>query len=247
MSRMPHTPPVPPENGREEPGFPFFRVYLLCTPERVPLLPGLPAFDPNRIRVIDPRSLTSDLFVDAVNAVVSGDPKPVPRWALYDCAETTGVVVGCLDHRGLPVSLLAATPTTVEGEWHTFTLRAHDPGLAIRTARLMVDLTRPRAVTAVSPYRGGSIDVFTMLGRVMLVTAYTPAHSEPMSATIRVHPGEERPTGGEVLTVDTRREEALRRLQDEIESGDRYDIAAGPGIDGLLSVEKTDAPSRGDA
>ena len=196
--------------------------------------------------MIDPRTLASEPFIDAVNDTVSRGPKPVPRWALYDCAETTGVVLGCLDHRGMPVSLLAATPTTEAGEWHAFTLCAHDPGLSIRTAKLMVDLVRPNVVTAVCPYRRGNLDVFTVLGRVGLVTAYTAAHSEPMSATIRVQPGEKRPPGGDALTIDTRREEALRRLQQEIEAGGRYDIAAGPGSDGLLSVEKTDATSRGD-
>ncbi len=244
MSGVTHTPNEPPEAGGEQSGLTRFRVYAVCSPERASRLPGLPGLEPGTIRMVDPRVVSSKPFLDAIDRVISGGPKPIPRWALYDCAETTGVVLGCLDHRGGPVSLLAATPTTTEKEWLVFALRAHDPGLSIRTARLAVELLEPRALTAVCPYRGGAIDVLTTLGPASLVTAYTAAENEPMSATIRVRPGAPGPDGGHAERIDTRCEQALRRLQSEIEQGNRFEITAGPDRDGLLIVEKTDAPHR---
>lgn len=215
--------------------------YVVCTPERAALLPGLRRG--RSIEVIDPRRVSSERFIDALDALLAGGARELPRWALYDCAETTGAVVGYLDGAGVPVSMLAATPTAAEGGWHFFALRAHDTGMSARVVSLAAEIIRPGFCTAVLSYRGRMFDAYTRLGRASLISAWTPAHSEAASATIRVRPGDNRggETGAERVAIDTRNEEALRGLQLDIEHGARCEISAGPNENGILTVEKTDA------
>ncbi|USN98874.1 MAG: hypothetical protein H6810_12065 [Phycisphaeraceae bacterium] len=214
---------------------PGHRAYVICTTGRT--LPGSSNM-PGLVR-IDPWKTSSGAFVDAVNALQQsrlGD-LAVPVWALYDCAESTGAVVGLLDGAGKPVSMLATTPTLERGAWHFYAVCAHDPAVLAGTFSVAVEVLRPKVFSMVLPWEGGAFGACLEIGAMELVTARTPCHTEPRSATVRVRPGAATPAGNRA-TVNTRDAAALQRLQEEIEQGIAYMVVEPPSPSGVVVLER---------
>lgn len=197
------------------------------------------------IEIINPWHHAAGGFIAAINELQhsqrDGLSLGIPAWALYDCAESTGAIVGFSagsagsNH---PVSMLAATPAMREGSWHFYALCAHNSSLLKPTIDLAVELLRPREITAVLGWGDGSLGAYIGLGRGELVTAWTPAHTVAASATIRVVPGGAATAGGVVYELDTSDERSLRSLQREIEGGACYEFSDPPGEEETILLEK---------
>ncbi len=197
---------------------------------------------------VDPLLVRSGPFIERLNRLQQRFLEPaglgIPAWALYDCAEVTGMVAGArtLGDDPEPITMLAATPMLIPGHWHFFGLCASDDAERLATVAILVALLRPVAFTAVLGWADPAWSAYERLGPVEILTAWTPAHTRVASATIRVEPGPPRPhahddTPGERLDLDTSDERALRRLQARIDLGARV-YPVGPVAAGRAAALK---------
>ncbi len=197
---------------------------------------------------------------------------PMPRWVFYDCAEVPGGIFGFArpakqvplwvryalevpdDYDGyVPLSLYVAIPMLEPGSWHTYTwcsLNEVAPGagpanLALFTQAVGLQAFSINLAYGTTQWRSYKLGDHARFGPLDLVTAWTPAHSDPTtltftipsdparieSALMKVPPRPERddPT---VRWVDCDDHDQLQALQADIESGRRFQIIAGPVITG---------------
>lgn len=123
----------------------------------------------------------------------------IPRWAVYDCAEVPGAVIGFLrtpvdsadDARLDPLSLVLATPMLEPGAWHLYGLTvrcAADPGeeqtlrlLTIETAMSLLDAERASLIV---PWSSPLLAGLPALGPVEILAALTPLHGPAPAATV---------------------------------------------------------------
>ncbi|MBZ0170805.1 MAG: hypothetical protein K8E66_00345 [Phycisphaerales bacterium] len=217
---------------------------MVCTAKRVRTLPGLGAESSSSIHLIDPWRVSCGAFLSSLNEFLSrtrvAGSLGVPAWALYDCAESTGAVIGFTHgahHPGEPISMVAVTPMMRDGAWHFYALCAREPCLIPTTLELAVGVVQPREFTTVLAYTDGLFDACLSLGRIELVTAWTPAHTDPASATIRVFPGNAAASGGHHLDVNARSSDEMVRVQHDIENGARFAVEAA-GENGVLNLRR---------
>ncbi len=197
---------------------------------------------------------------------------PMPKWVFYDCAEVPGGIFGFglptaevpewvrralrveADYDGLvPLSMLVTIPMLAPGAWHTYTLCSINevaPGAAPAGLRLFTCAAGLAAVGTTTSYgatqwRSSKLYAQTRFGPLELLTAWTPAHSDPQTLTFRVDITPERidralsgapirpPAGaGPLRMIDCDDTAALRSLQTEIEAGASYLVTGPPVIDG---------------
>jgi len=185
-------------------------------------------------------------FIHRLNALhrahVPSESLTIPSWALYDCAESSGFIVGLETPGGPgsdpdPLTMLAATPGMTGGAWHCLALRGRNDLLGA-TLEAGLGLAKPARMTGVVCWADPVLGVLAAGRRLGVLTAWTPAHSEPASATYLISQPE--PDRAETETERTRlatRDEAMmRRVQGEIEAGRRAWID-GVDADGGVWVE----------
>lgn len=192
----------------------------------------------------------------------------MPNWVFYDCMAVPGGVVGFgapaaalpriarevigvpADYDGLvPLSLFVAIPMLSPGAWHIATLCALSevfPGAGL--AGLML-ASKAAGLVALGvetcwgacQWRSSHLAVHARFGPLDLVTAWTPAHSNPRTLTYRFPVTPERierafgraaPLGGGVRWVDCDDDRELQALQREIEAGRRLQVLGPPVEDG---------------
>ena len=197
---------------------------------------------------------------------------PMPRWVFYDCAEVPGGIFGfarpasevplwvryALDvpddyHGPVPLSLYVAIPMLEPGSWHTYTLCSLNevaPGagpanLALFTQAVGLQAFSIHRAYGTTQWRSYRLEDHARFGPLDLVTAWTPAHSDPTTLTFTI-PGEqqriqhalegdpEQPAADDpsIRWIDCDEHDQLRALQVDIEAGRRFQIVAGPVIDG---------------
>lgn len=234
----PSTAPHPPAGG-------LSRVFAVCAADREQ--EWREAWGGRVHRRIDPMRVESGPFIAQLNrlqrAAFEDGGMAVPQWALYDCAEVTGLVAGLLDERGdEPVSMVAATPMLAPDAWHLFALCARDGSLLARTLGLVPALLRPSALTGVVAWRGGAWTAWRALGRLEILTTWTPAHTDPASATVRIAPRSARASGassagecGEIIPLDPDDHAAMQRIQSRLDGGARVFLEGEAG-DGLMRL-----------
>ena len=225
---------------------------IAITPEHI--------FDPQRVQGRVFISLVKRL--DAMTYGPQG--LSMPDWVFYDCAVMPGAVFGFAsrasdlpdwvrrglgvpaDHHGLvPMSMLIAIPMAHRQSTLVYTLCSINqvtPGAApeglwrLTLAAGSKALCLPEMV-ATMQWRSPRLSLFSGLGPLHLMTAWTPAHDNPATCTFRVATtdgsrsrlldAELPPTEHIQRYVDPDDEDALRGLQMEIEDG--LDVAvAGP-------------------
>jgi hypothetical protein len=202
-------------------------------------------------------------------ATLSRQGVAMPRSAFYDAAELPGGIVGFagraaslpaplrrllqvpLGYTGLvPLSLYLALPMLQPGTWLGYsliTLRDRflgDPywGLGRLTKAIALKMFRARAQIGVSQWNSRTLRLHALMGPLMLLTAWTPAHAWAASLTYRAEindAGLKRLAGdrsGSVsypaseLRVDSDDHPALHRLQARIEAGERLCVAGLPEL-----------------
>ena len=193
----------------------------------------------------------------------------MPSWVFYDCALMTGAVFGFAiraaalpgwvrktlrvpgDYLGLvPISQFVAIPMAHRKAQLVFTLCSINqvaPGaapeglwrltLAAGTAALRVDV-----MVATTQWRSAQLGLFTSLGPLKLLTAWTPAHDIPATATFYVYTDDDArarlvhgtrvpdPWADGYLDADDPL--AMQALQTEIEAGLEVWVVGAPEIRG---------------
>jgi hypothetical protein len=203
---------------------------------------------------IDPHRLDREPVLDLVHRLAdelhTRAGGEFPRWALYDCVQTPGGVVGFAvsardasptvrevlrvpeDYTGpVPVSMVAAVPMLDRGAWHLYGLGAIEgsPAPALELAMTVLGI---RSAVGTTGWRSPDLEAHTRLGPLEVLTAWTPAHTEPATLTYRFDVDAVVGETGASTTIAFRDVAALRVLQEAIESGDRYRIVGPPVGDG---------------
>lgn len=192
---------------------------------------------------------------------------PMPRWVFFDGAELPGGIVGFglpvealpedgrrllsvpADYRGLvPLSMFIAIPTFEPGVWMAHNLasvasvlpQASLRGLGAFTKAVGLKTFRARSQVGATQWNSFALRVHTRLGPLALLTAWTPAHSEPWTLTYRVELTEARlrhlarDASGRVprprieAWLDSDDHAYMQRLQADIERGSPVWVAGPP-------------------
>jgi hypothetical protein len=195
----------------------------------------------------------------------------MPRWVFYDCSEMPGGICGLTvpyealppsllkgapaepDFRGpWPVSMAIAIPLATEGAWlkHTLcsinevTQLAAPPGLRTITFALALALFNVKTLYSTLQWRSSELRVHLKFGDLELVTAYTPAHSEPCTLTYRCQVTPERlrrglsgkdaykPEPEDAFYLDADDVDGMIRIQRRLEAGERIFVCGRPVRDG---------------
>jgi hypothetical protein len=192
---------------------------------------------------------------------------PMPRWVFFDGAELPGGIFGFgkrpdelsaaaragmgipAGYRGLvPYSMFIAIPMLEPGAWMGHNLASLNEtfpeeglsGLASITKAIALKAFRAETFFGVTQWRSMALHIHTKFGPLDLVTAYTPAHSEPRSLTYRFDVTDERlraacgdpsislirPAATEELDADD--EEGMRRIHAEVRAGVRWQVVRAP-------------------
>lgn len=196
---------------------------------------------------------------------------PMPRWVFYNCSELPGGIVGFGrraallsdaqrerltvpdDYEGLvPFSMFIAIPMLPAGDWMGHNLcslnrvfpEAGLKGLASTTKAIGLSVYRTKRLFGATQWLSTALHIHCKFGPLDLVTAYTPAHSEPMTLTYLVEitaegllnacgdPAAQISRPAPTLWVDGADVDRANRLQDEIESGERFQITGPPRREG---------------
>lgn len=192
---------------------------------------------------------------------------PMPRWVFFDGAELPGGIVGFgapedtldpatkavldvpSDYRGLvPLSMFIAIPTFETGVWMAHNLcsmagrvrQSNLRGLGSLTKAVGLKVFRASAQVGATQWDSPALKIHTRLGPLALLTAWTPAHSEPWTLTYRVELSDARlrhlarDADGRIPEpyidgwMQSDDHDEMRRLQAEIEQGAAVSVAAGP-------------------
>lgn len=192
---------------------------------------------------------------------------PMPRWVFYVGSELPGGIMGFAreaegltkhqrellelesDYTGLvPFSMYIAIPMIPRINWMGHNLASLNPvfpelgyrGLASLTKGIALRVYRAEHQYGATQWESKALNIHTKFGPLDLITAYTPAHSEPMTLTYRVRLTDqalraacgdagakmERPKVG--FWLEAKDVDHACRLQDEIEAGAQYQIVDRP-------------------
>jgi hypothetical protein len=196
---------------------------------------------------------------------------PMPRWVFFDGAELPGGIVGFgadvtelqpatrqllrvePGYQGMvPLSMFIAIPTHEAGVWMAHNLASMAPqvpdegldGLGGLTKAYGLGVYRAKRQIGATQWNSSALSIHTRLGPLELLSAWTPAHSEPWTLTYGVDVTEARllnlardPAGAVAtpspdLWVDSEDHALQRDLQARIESGERYQIVGKPELVG---------------
>ena len=192
---------------------------------------------------------------------------PMPRWVFYVGSELPGGIMGFArhaegltqsqrdlleierDYKGLvPFSMYIAIPMIPRINWMGHNLASLNPvfpelgyrGLASLTKGVALRVYGAEYQYGATQWESKALNIHTKFGPLDLITAYTPAHSEPMTLTYRVVLTEltlraacgdpsaslDRPQAE--FWLDAQDVAHASRLQDEIEAGAEYQIVDRP-------------------
>jgi hypothetical protein len=156
------------------------------------------------------------------------------------------------DETFVPLSMWVAIRCAEPGAWLGHNLSSANlllagegalPGLATLTKVLGVKLTRARRQYGATQWSSRSIGLHLRLGPMELLCAYTPAHTHPETFAYRIEVSDEallaslrpgwhapEPAGERVLDADDAG--GIRRLHDDIERGERWQLVAAERREG---------------
>lgn len=192
---------------------------------------------------------------------------PMPRWLFLDGAALPGAIVGLGrrshaisgavraalgvpdDHAGIvPCSMYIAMPSFEEGAWvghNLASLRERLPteplrGLGGLTKAIALKVIRASTQLGMTQWDSRALRVHARMGPLALLTAWTPAHSEPATLTYRARLDDEvlrclaRDTSASLARpaperwIDSADHAAMQALQARIEAGERLCVADIP-------------------
>ncbi len=173
-----------------------------------------------------------------------------PRWALYDCAELPGAVLGlCARHDALParvasalgakradwlpLTFLMAVPSQLPGRWLVHSVcglpeacEGEERDLRPATMRFAYPWLGARHVTSICQWQGDRLALHARWGALELDAAWLPSHDHPASCVFHYEPRATRERVGARLPpaafgVDPTDCGQLQQLQEQIERGVR--------------------------
>ena len=158
----------------------------------------------------DPLRVASAPFLDRVQTLDSLTYGPVgmamPRWALYDCAEMAGALVGLgtnavnlparlrtafsipEDYAGLvALSMYIAVPLLGERRWLSHSIcsinevapSAAPPGMTVLTMALGIEAVGARHFVGATQWSSPKLAAYARFAPLRLMTAWSPAHDDP--------------------------------------------------------------------
>lgn len=196
---------------------------------------------------------------------------PMPRWLFFDGAEMPAAIVGlgrpanALSDRArellavpsdatealIPLSMYIAVPTLEPRAIMGHNLASVNRtlpeeelrGLATLTKALGIAAFRARVVYGATQWRSPALGVHVRFGALELVTAHTPAHSNPRTLTYRVRVSTSSlrlsATGSApalevrgTRLIDADDEAAQKRLHERLRAGESYAIVGPPRTEG---------------
>ena len=208
-----------------------------------------------------------DLLTRVDEVTFGPEGMPMPRWVFFDGAELPGGIVGFGapadslsaadrkilsvrdDYAGLvPFSMFIAIPTFEPGVWMAHNLssvasvlpQANLRGLGSLTKAIGLKVFRASAQVGATQWNSFALKVHVRLGPLALLTAWTPAHSEPWTLTYRAQINDQTlrnlardPTGQVVfpraeLWLDSDDHAQMQQLQSKIEAGRRIWVVGPP-------------------
>lgn len=182
----------------------------------------------------------------------------MPRWVLFDCGEMPGIVFGFLHRLGdlpeagrrlytsnwngwVPISMWVAIPCVEPGAWFGHNLssvnvvqRGSDEGklsgLAMLTKVMGISAARVQKQQGITQWDSRSVPIHARIGDMLLLSAWTPAHTYPASLCYCIHIQPERladclreGAGAAPVQfnrkIDPNDEHAIQSLHAEIEAG----------------------------
>lgn len=194
-----------------------------------------------RVTVLDPLRAPDANMIGPLQPPTHGaDDASLPRWAVYDCAEVPGAVIGLLrDDTPTPaptpldpLAIILATPHAEDGAWHLYGLNvchsASDArGVRLRLIAGAIRLLNARQTSLVVPWSAPWLDRLCELGSLELLCARTALHLHDPSAALMLHDRNAptlRSAAREDLTIPLESDDlhlVLDRMQDVIETGSR--------------------------
>lgn len=201
----------------------------------------------------------------AMDAFSFGDQSMLmPRWVLFDCGEFPGVVFGFgrqardlsedlrvaygvveerHDDDFVPLSMWIAIRCAEEGAWFGHNLASANlvarqtpmPGLATLTKAFGIALSRADKQYGATQWASASLNIHLTMGRMRLLSAYTPAHTHPETFVYKIAVDlkeiaetltpqwARRSTGGERF-IDADDSDGIRALHAELEAGAALDL-----------------------
>jgi hypothetical protein len=199
-----------------------------------------------------------------LDAATFGDQQMLmPRWVLFDCGAFPGIVCGFgrraaelpaavrahyrvlgRDDVFVPLSMWAAIRAAEEGAWFGHNLSSANalldrdarlPGLGTLTKALGLQVARARAQYGATQWRSPSLALHLRFGDLVLLSAFTPAHTHAETLCYRLDVDEARLEGclgdgarpprvqGDRL-LDAADSAGIRALHDEIEAGAHWRV-----------------------
>ena len=192
---------------------------------------------------------------------------PMDRWVFYDCCYMPGAIFGFGrpaqtlseharevlevpdDYQGLvPYAMYIAIPMAPPGAWMGHNLASIAPilaeeeltGLGTLTKAMGLRCFRTKAFYGATQWSSKALYIHVKFGPLDLLTAWTPAHSEPRTLTYAFTVSERAlltaagdptapfPKVVPEVWVDSEDTATMIALQDRIEAGERFVIAGPP-------------------
>jgi hypothetical protein len=195
----------------------------------------------------------------------------MPRWVFYDCSEMPGGICGfclpseripgslfqqdscaALEMELMPISMAIAIPMVQEGSWHKHTLCSINEmsslvapaGLRTITFAMALDLFQVKTLYSTTQWRSSELRIHTKFGELELLTAYTPAHSDPRTLTYRFQVNKKRvaralsgrdcyqKTPENAFFMDADNTGEMISVQKRLEAGEKISVCGRPIRDG---------------
>lgn len=191
------------------------------------------------VLVLDPmRAPDADLIGPLQPPIDGPEEIAIPRWAVYDCAEMPGAVVGVLrtpiespcDRPLDPVSLVLATPHAEAGDWHLYGLTVRRPARPVdeercEVVRAAMMLLGARRITLTAPWNSPLLLHLAATRPTELLAARTLLHGPGDVATIAVW-SEDGWDGADAEAAQIGTPGLIGRAQAALEAGERIMLTA---------------------
>lgn len=215
---------------------------------------------------VDPTRAGSERFLHALEQLdrlaYAPSGMATPRWALYDCAQLPGAVIGlCAELSALPDSVrealevegeglvpltfLMALPMLERNAWLVHSVCGVSEMLQIGTRDLRPATMRfayswlgVKRVTSICQWKGDRVMLHGRWGALDLLAAWMPSHDIAATCTFRYVPSENRELHGSIaprdaFPLDDDDEAGFQELQRALERGEGLRVVdVGPLADG---------------
>lgn len=173
-----------------------YRYVVIASPESGAWVPAQEARP--GVLVLDPMRVRDAALIGPFQPPGAG-VRAIPRWAVYDCAEVPGAVIGILrspidlprKSPLDPIAFVLATPHAEAGAWHlsSLTVRVSDEPegeTRLRMIETAMDLLHAESVSLIVPRSSLLPDRLASLGEVEVLADHALLHGPEPVVTLRI-------------------------------------------------------------